>query len=446
MTNTDPTSAIKNADISNVTLSDEQEKLFDIFESSNDHLFITGKAGTGKSILLQYCKEHTEKNVLVVAPTGVAALNVKGQTIHSLFGIPPIFLSRENVGYASKKTAELLCKADTIVVDEISMVRADLMDAMDIMLRRARKNPEPFGGMQMVMFGDMYQLPPIVRDPREHQYFMDNHGGFYFFNARVWNDTELDIYELNHIFRQTDETFKDILNAIRTGDTSESILEQLNERVTTDIPEKGSVTIATTNNIVGAINGAHLQKLNDKVFLYKASTTGKFDPGSYPTDGELLLKKDAQVMMLRNDTEKRWVNGTIGFIKDLDKNSIKVEIDGKTHPVAKETWNKVRFKLNKEKGIVEEEVVSSFTQYPLRLSWAITIHKSQGQTYDSIVLDMGRGAFAHGQTYVALSRCKSQEGLYLKRAIRQQDIIVDPAIIGFMGGKKIWRPDLHSLK
>lgn len=424
---------------SKITLSDEQEKLFEIFETSNDHLFITGKAGTGKSMLLKYCKENTKKNVLVVAPTGVAALNVNGQTIHSLFGIPPLFLSRENVGYASKKTAELLRKADTIVVDEVSMVRADLMDAMDIMLRRARKNPAPFGGIQMVMFGDMYQLPPIVRDQSLHRYFMENHGGFYFFNADVWNDAELDIYELNHIFRQTDESFKDILNAIRTGDTSESILEELNSRVTTDMPKKGSVTIATTNNIVGSINGEQLQKIDEKVFLFKATIQGKFDPSLYPTDRELLLKKGSQIMMLRNDSDRRWVNGSIGFIKDLNKDSISVEINGKVYPVEKEKWNKVRFKFNKEKGIVEEEILSSFTQYPIRLSWAITIHKSQGQTFDNVVLDMGRGAFAHGQTYVALSRCKSHEGLYLKRPILEKDIIVDPAIINFMANKKIFQ-------
>ena len=423
---------LKQIDISNITLSDEQQKIFESIESSNEHFFITGKAGTGKSVLLQYFKQKSTKKVVVCAPTGVAALNVGGQTIHSLFRIPPSFIERDSLQPVWSKTALLLRNIDTVVIDEISMVRADLMDAIDHRLRQTRHNSLPFGGVQIVMFGDMYQLPPVVNDPELHKYFTDNNGGFYFFNAHAWKNADFNIYELTNIFRQKDETFISVLNAIRNGTMTDDHLTTLNVRSGVSIPEEGVITLATTNQAVNEINDYHLTKLPSKTFEYRAMVVGDLEQSAFPTEEILRLKKGAQVMLLKNDKEKRWVNGSVGTIAALSDNEIKVNLDGFTYSVPQETWSKIRYSYNQETKKIEEEVVSSFTQFPLRLAWAITIHKSQGHTYGSVAVDMGDGAFAHGQTYVALSRCKNLEGLFLKREIVREDIIVDPAIVAFM--------------
>lgn len=422
---------LQEIDVSEISLSHEQQKLFDRFENTNSHMFITGKAGTGKSVLLQYIKLHTQKDIIVVAPTGVAALNVGGQTIHSLFLFPPTFIDTRSLKLAPK-TAKILKNIDTLIIDEVSMVRADLMDGIDCLLRQARGNDLPFGGIQLLMFGDLYQLPPVVNDSQLLQYFQDLNGGFYFFNSMAWNGADLEIYELNQNFRQTDETFKTILNSLRSGEISEDLLAPLNERSKISPPADGVITLATTNVTVFEINHTRLNSLPNNAFAYQASVTGDLDPSSFPTEGTLVLKKGAQIMMLKNDSKKRWVNGSIGVVEDVKDKEIRVNIDGNIHTVSPETWNKIRYSFNSEKRQVEEEVVSSFTQFPLRLAWAITVHKSQGQTYNSVVIDMGRGAFAHGQTYVALSRCKSLDTLYLKRPLTFNDVIVDPAIINFM--------------
>lgn len=422
---------LQEIDVSGITLSPEQQRLFDHFEKTLSHMFITGKAGTGKSVLLQYIKLHSQKDIIVVAPTGVAALNVGGQTIHSLFLFPPTFIDTRSLKLAPK-TAKILKNIDTLVIDEVSMVRADLMDGIDFLLRQARGNDQAFGGVQLLMFGDLYQLPPVVNDSQLIQYFQELNGGFYFFNSLAWNGADLEIYELNQNFRQTDEDFKTILNSLRGGEISEEILQSLNERSQFPAPIEGVITLATTNATVFEINHTRLNSLPDNPFAYQASVTGEMDASTFPTEGTLVLKKGAQIMMLKNDSKKRWVNGSIGTIEDINAQEIKVNIDGNIHIVSPETWNKIRYSFNSEKRQIEEEVVSSFTQFPLRLAWAITVHKSQGQTYNSVVIDMGRGAFAHGQTYVALSRCRSLDTLYLKRPLTFNDVIVDPAIISFM--------------
>jgi hypothetical protein len=410
----------KAIDIENITLSREQELVFEKLESTENNYFITGKAGTGKSLLLEYFKLKSNKKLIVVAPTGVAAINVGGQTIHSLFRIAPGFVDLHNLEL-DDKVAQLLKNIDTLVIDEISMVRADLMDAIDYLLKKARKSKLPFGGVQMVLFGDLYQLPPIVDDPELYRYFADNHGGYYFFNAHVWNEADLEIIELSHIF-----------NSVRNGLSEETLMVELNKRADVYIPADGSVTLATTNKSVNEINEKKLAELPGVARKSRATIWGNFEKSSFPTEEALKLKKGAQVMLLRNDREKRWVNGTLGIIHSLSDDEVKIDIDGKVYSVSPETWNKISYYYNREKGRVEEEVVSSFTQLPLRLAWAITIHKSQGQTYDSVIIDMGRGAFSHGQTYVALSRCTTLDGLYLKRALTRRDIIVDNSVITFM--------------
>ena len=426
-----PTFNLQEIDVSEIKLSQEQQKLFSRFENTMSHMFITGKAGTGKSVLLQYIKLHTQKNIIVVAPTGVAALNVGGQTIHSLFLFPPSFIETKTLRL-SVKTAKILKSIDTLIIDEVSMVRADLMDGIDYLLRKARDNDSAFGGVQLLMFGDLYQLPPVINEPDLITYFQELNGGYYFFNSLAWNGADLEIYELSQNFRQTDEDFKYILNSLRSGDITEDILESLNLRANLAAPTTGVITLATTNSTVFSINHQRLNSLSDKTYAYQATVTGNLDASSFPTESSLILKKGAQIMMLKNDSKKRWVNGSLGVIESVAENEITVNIDNHVYVVTPETWNKIRYSFNSEKRLIEEEVVSSFTQFPLRLAWAITVHKSQGQTYDSVVIDMGKGAFAHGQTYVALSRCKSLNTLYLKRPLTFNDVIVDPAIINFM--------------
>ncbi len=418
-------------DITNITLSEEQMQMFEKMEKASSHMFITGKAGTGKSVLLSYFKNNSQKQMVVCAPTGVAALNVGGQTIHSLFRLPIGFISNEKLT-VDAKTAVLLKHIDCVVIDEVSMVRADLMDGIDRTLRMARKSDLPFGGVQMIFFGDVYQLSPVVEDKQLYEYFSENHGGYYFFHAHVWKETELEMYELNQVFRQKDERFREILNAIRIGNKSQDILDRLNVRVEMDIPEENILALVPTNFQVERINTYKLNALSGKIHEYKSTIEGQLERSFFPTDEVLKLKIGAQVILIKNDKDKRWVNGSIGYVCDLTKDEIKVKIDGYIYSIPKVTWSKIKYTYNTQTKHVEEEIVSSFTQFPLRLAWAMTIHKAQGQTYGQVVIDLGNGAFTHGQTYVALSRCQTLGGIYLRREILAQDIIVDPTVIAFM--------------
>lgn len=421
-----------------VELSHEQRIVYDIIENSRDNAYITGKAGTGKSLLLEYFVSHTKKTVAVVAPTGIAALNVGGMTIHSFFRFPPDVIdpSEVNVDY---KTREILRNIDAIVIDEVSMIRVDLMEGINAKLKIARRSDEPFGGVQMVMFGDLYQLPPVVTDGQLHRYFNHTYGGVYFFNAPVYKKAELKIYELNKIFRQKDAEFRSVLNSIRNGDSSESVLAKINERTSVETPNGGFVTLAGTNSTVSGINHRKLAALTGDEHTYTADISGDIKESSFPTEKRLKLKPGAQIMMLKNDQAKpmRWANGTLGIVTKLGVDTIRINIDGVEHSVSKATWEKIRYDYNHEERKLKKEVVSTFKQFPMRLAWAITIHKSQGQTYESVAVDMSDGAFAHGQTYVALSRCKSLNGLYLTTNIRPEDIIIDQEIVEFMKSAKI---------
>lgn len=423
---------VKQADISSIKLSNEQSEVFNLLETTNENYYITGKAGTGKSVLLQYFVENSGKRIVVVAPTGVAALNVGGQTIHSFFKMPfDIDFDDLRVDY---KLREILRNIDTVVIDEVSMVRVDLMEAISKKLQIARKNDEPFGGVQMVMFGDLYQLPPVVTDGELDRYFKHNFGGYYFFNAQSIKNSGLKIYELNIIFRQKDHEFKKILNSIRNGVLKESDMEILNQRLEAEKPDSGYITLAGHNATVSSINHKMLSDLPGDEKTYEAEIWGSITESSFPTEKKLKLKVGAQVMMLKNDNEKprRWANGTLGVITKLSNEVVKVSIDGVEHTVAPATWDKIQYDYNPEERELTKKIVSSFKQLPIRLAWAITIHKSQGQTYQSVAVDLSDGAFAHGQTYVALSRCVSLEGLYLDAPIKRDDIIVDPDIVEFM--------------
>lgn len=419
--------------IDDLTLSDEQEHVKALIEITHKNYFITGKAGTGKSTLLKALKNSLTKDHVIVAPTGVAALNVGGQTIHSLFKIPPKF-NPENTLKVSSATKKLLAKVKTIIIDEISMVRADLMDAIDFVLREAKSSSEPFGGIQIVMFGDLYQLPPIINDASLQRFFQEHYSGHYFFNAHVWQEADFELLELDEIFRQDNEDFKSILNNIRIGNFQNEDLMKLNQRAAVKPADLSSIiTIASTNKKVHEINEYNLNLIDDDVFEYQAEIDNEFDKSSFPTEELLKLKVGAQVMFLRNDPQKRWVNGSIGKIYALNYKEIQIELGDEIHTVKKESWVKIRYFYDEKTNSIKEEELGSFTQFPLRLAWAITIHKSQGQTFDTVLIDLGWGAFTHGQTYVALSRCKSLEGLYLRRRISNRDIIVDPKIKEFMG-------------
>lgn len=425
----------KQIDLLEITLSPDQKEILNLLQTSKTPIFLTGKAGTGKSLLLQYFRQKSDKNIVVCAPTGIAALNIGGQTIHSLFKIPPELIKKDSLK-VDKRTAKLLKYVDVVIIDEISMVRPDLMDGIDYILRKARNSTVPFGGVQLIMFGDLYQLPPVIQKELK-DYFAQNYGGNFFFNADVWKNIKFEIKELTTVFRQKDEDFKILLNAVREGTITDGQLEIFNRRADAEIPDEGVIILTTINSSARRINETKLNLLENKVHEHKAEITGLLDKTAFPTEETLRLKKGAQIMLLRNDKERRWVNGTLGYIDSIDGNEITVNIDGKIYSVPKETWSKIQYVLNEETNALEEKVVSSFTQFPLKLAWAITIHKSQGQTYNTVAIDMGYGAFVHGQTYVALSRCKSLEGIYLNRKISREDIIVESKIIDFMKNVKI---------
>lgn len=418
-------------DLTSIELSDEQKQIFHDIETSDSHFYITGKAGTGKSMLLQYLRYHTAKKVVVVAPTGISALNIGGQTIHSLFGIAPGLVAPDST-QLHRRVGELLRHIEMVIIDEVSMVRADLMDAIDHVLRMSRRSSEPFGGVKLIMFGDLFQLPPVV-DRALYSYFHETYGGFYFFDALVWRETSMAVLVLSHIFRQKDEYFKHILNGVRSGSPSEEMMEALNARAGLYVPSGHILTLATTNARVNQINAERMSLLSHEAFAYDAKVTGALEPSAFPTDARLYLKVGAQVMMLKNDKDRRWVNGSIGRVYRLGVDFVEVDIGGEIYEVKRERWEKIRYLYRDGSNQITEEPLGAFIQFPLRLAWAVTIHKAQGLTYDHVVIDLGTGAFAHGQTYVALSRCTSLEGLYLTRWITPRDMIVDQRILDFEG-------------
>ncbi len=413
------------------TLSAEQSAVFDNIETTRDNIFVTGRAGTGKSTLLNHLSWNTSKQVVICAPTGVAALNVGGQTIHSLFLLPiGVIADREIEQSAALR--KLLNTIDTLVIDEVSMVNADLLDAVDRSLRQARQRPlDAFGGVQLVLFGDPYQLAPVPGDDDERAYFADQYRSMWFFDAKVWQEAELRIFELSTIHRQHEQEFKYMLNAVRHGQVTAEIAERLNETGARDAPHDGLITLATTNATVNRINATELARLPGRALTAKAEISGEFGGRAYPADESLELKVGAQVMFLRNDPDQRWVNGSVGTVTRISS-TVFVEIDGEDHEVQPAVWEKYKYSYSTATKQLTRDIVAEFTQFPLRLAWAVTIHKSQGKTYDRAIVDLGQRSFAPGQTYVALSRISSLDGLYLSRPLRPSDIIVDENVRRFM--------------
>ncbi|HAH31924.1 MAG TPA: AAA family ATPase [Elusimicrobia bacterium] len=421
-------------------LNPEFLRAFRLMEDSQSSVFITGKAGTGKSTLLSYFRDKTLKNTAVLAPTGVAALNIGGQTIHSFFGFKPDITEEQTVKIAGKlikrgKT-KLYTELDILVIDEISMVRPDLLDCADAFLRTLRHNPHvPFGGVKLVFIGDLYQLPPVVKSG-ERELFSRIYGGHYFFDSKVFKRLRPEFVELEKIYRQKDERFIKLLNSVRNNSARETELAALNARYHPHfVPPEDEffVYLTPTNAKAASVNGEKLAALPGKPAVYPGAIEGDFDSRLLPTEEELVLKAGAQIMLLNNDSMGRWVNGSMGKVVALLPDGVQVELDdGEIEEVKPFTWNMFNYRYNEELEKIETEAAGGFTQLPLKLAWAVTIHKSQGKTFDRLILDLDRGLFASSQLYVALSRCRSLEGIILKTRIQKAHIRCDWRVVRFL--------------
>ncbi len=394
-------------------------------------VFVTGRAGTGKSTLLREFVGATDAAKVVVAPTGLAAVNVGGQTIHSFFNFHLGSLERDPdqipIFKKNGPKHKLIKKLEILIIDEISMVRADLLDAIDASLRWNRGEDKPFGGVTVLAVGDPWQLEPIVGSPAEAEFLGHLYASPFFFDSHVVKETGMDILELHTVFRQTDPEYLWALDRIRKGDTSE--LDFFNDRVGAEIQGDHALTLTITNARAHSINLTRLSQIAGQARQYSSTIEGNFGR-ELPTDQTLSLKVGAQVMFVKNG--KNWVNGTLGSVVKLEDHSLEVLTqDGKTVEVERETWEKTRYAWNRATFRIESEPVGSFTQFPVRLAWAVTTHKSQGLTLNNLIVDLDRPAFSHGQTYVALSRGRTREGLSLRRPVLPKDVIVDQRVLEF---------------
>ena len=432
----------------------------DFIQYTNRSVFLTGKAGTGKTTFLKYIKQHSNKQVAVIAPTGIAAINAGGATIHSFFQLPFSPFVPENKGFGkddslndkhsllgrirlNTERRKVIQQLELLIIDEISMVRCDVLDAIDIVLKSVRqRNREPFGGVQVLLIGDMYQLPPVVQDA-EWQILSQHYNSPYFFNSRAIEQQPPAYIELNKIYRQADERFIQILNQVRNNEMTEEGLKVLHSRYSPSfIPSKedGYIHLTTHNYKADSTNTNELGNLKGQLYTFKAILDGDFNEKAFPADEALQLKVGAQVMFIKNDADKskRYFNGKIGTIEKIDTDSIFVKCKKETEviEVKKDIWKNVRYSVNKQTQQVEEEEVGSFTQFPLRLAWSITIHKSQGLTFEKAIIDAGQ-AFAPGQVYVALSRCTTLEGMILMSKISSSSLHTDQRIVHFAKNNSI---------
>lgn len=436
----------------------------DFVQQTGCNIFLTGKAGTGKTTFLHQLRNNTSKRMVVLAPTGVAAINAGGVTIHSFFQLPfgpQLPESNPHDGMSEEQAARssasrlqhfnrdkinIIKSLDLLVIDEISMVRADLLDAIDAVLRRYRNRQAPFGGVQLLMIGDLQQLAPVVKED-EWALLSQYYDTCYFFSSRALKQSEFIGIELRHIYRQQDQKFISILNQVRDNQLSATTIQILNERyVPGFVPkdDEGYITLTTHNNFAQKINDSRLEKLKESKMSFKATIDGDFPEYAYPTEANLILKKGAQVMFVKNDTSfsKQYYNGKIGIVTHLDDDIIYVKCEGDEDPitVTPVEWQNCRYSINDENKEIQEEIIGSFTQFPLKLAWAITIHKSQGLTFEKAIID-AQSAFAHGQVYVALSRCKTLEGLVLSTPIVSQAIKTDYTVSRFCKDVEEKQPD-----
>ncbi len=423
--------------LEDIEITDEYRTVAELIESGFPIVFVSGKAGTGKTTLIRHLCHKLNKNVVVVAPTGIAALNAKGATIHSYFRFPPRIVTDQDI--KEVRDRQLYTKLDLLIVDEISMVRADLIDAMDKFLRINGRCPDrPFGGTQLLFVGDMFQLPPVVTRSEESAFLARNYTSPFFFSAKSLENCQLVPVELEKVFRQQDYMFIDILNKVRVAEQLDTVIPVFNN---TCFKPDGNrfhiITLTCTNAAADQINANELAKLPGKPKVFTGEVSGKFEikDERLPAPLNLVLKPGSQVMFTKNDVQKRWVNGTIGRVKGFKKSSIQVELitdyPGALHEVQRVTWESFKYKYDYSEDKIKPIITGRYTQYPLMLAWAVTIHKSQGKTLERVCVDLGDGAFAPGQVYVALSRCRSLADISLVRPINQQEVKCDPRIKRF---------------
>ncbi len=426
-----------------IDLNPEFQRALELMEETDKNIFITGRAGTGKSTLLNYFYHHTGKNVVLLAPTGVAAVNIGGQTIHSFFqfkpNVTPASIKKKKGSEKEKKS--IYKKLTTIVIDEVSMVRADLLDCVDKFLRLNGPDAKrPFGGVQMIFIGDLYQLPPVVTSA-EREIFRSHYKSPYFFSAKVMEELDMEFVELEKVYRQKDDEFIRLLNVIRNKSVTDEDIALFNRRCDPSFEGSGKdfyISLTSTNDLADSINEQRLAQLPGKIWKARGRVEGDFGAESMPTALDLKLKKGAQIMLLNNDAYGQWINGTIGKIKKFAKNEdgedvIVARLDnGATVEISPYTWKIYKYFLKNEE--LHSEEVGSFHQYPVRLAFAVTIHKSQGKTFERVVIDVGRGTFAHGQMYVALSRCTTLEGMVLKNPLKKSHVLMDWQVMKFLTG------------
>lgn len=422
-----------------ITPTGETKAVLELLENTTTNIFLTGRAGTGKSTLLKYFRATTKKNVVALAPTGVAAVNVEGQTIHSFFKFGPT-ITESTVRRRYGEEGRIFQEIDAIVIDEISMVRADLFDCVEKFMRLNGRDPSlPFGGVQIIAVGDLYQLPPVVTND-ERSIFEIAYRSPYFFDAKCYERSGFVNVELTHVYRQSDEEFVQILDAVRTGTVTDEHIARLNRQVldaeaSQEEHEVGEFSIALVpkNFMAGTINSFYLSQLPGRERVFEGSLTGSFREKGIPNAQHLVLKEGAQVMLLNNDPKGRWINGDLAKVLKLGEDSVRVLFeDGSFDDVGRYKWDSVQFVFDETDGKIKAEVTGSYIQFPMKLAWAVTIHKGQGKTYDKVAIDFGLGTFAAGQAYVALSRCKTLEGITLRNRIEKAYIWPEPRVQEFM--------------